>query len=56
MNKPQIGLNERASLDRPAWTSEPSTGGMEAYKHLHVGSKRVGDQPVKKNYFERGVK
>ena len=44
----EIKLNERASLDRPAWTSEPSTGLLEAYKHLHVDRK---DQPIIKDYF-----
>ena len=33
MNK--ILLNERASLDRPAWTSEQKPGNFNAYKHKH---------------------
>jgi len=56
MKQPQIGLNETASLNRPAWTSMTSTGGLEAYKHLHTGLRRIGDEPIKKNYFERGMK
>lgn len=24
-----------SSLDRPAWTSTPETGGLTAYKHRH---------------------
>jgi hypothetical protein len=30
-----LGDNESASLDRPAWTSEPKTGMFKAYKHKH---------------------
>jgi len=32
----QLGLNEKASLDRPAWTSENKTRLFEAYKHKHT--------------------
>jgi len=46
----RIRLNERASLDRPAWTSSPSTGGLQAFRHLHKGLK---DRPVIKNYFDK---
>ena len=31
-----IKFNERASLDRPAWTSEQETGIWDAYKHKHT--------------------
>ena len=30
-----LGGNEKESLDRPAWTSEQSTHGWEAYKYKH---------------------
>jgi len=46
----QIKLNERASLNRPAWTSESSTGLWDAYRHLHVGTK---DRSVVKDYFDK---
>lgn len=55
MNQQQvIQINERASLDRPAWSSMVSTGLFEAYKHLHVGMKKRGDAPVRRGFFERG--
>lgn len=50
MYREQIKSNERASLNRPAWTSEPSTGGLEAFRHLHIGRK---DAPIVKNYFDK---
>ena len=31
-----IKFNERASLDRPSWTSEQETGMWDAYKHKHT--------------------
>lgn len=31
-----IKFNERASLDRPAWTSEQETGMFRAYRHKHT--------------------
>ena len=31
----QVLLNERPSVDRPAWTSEQETGMFDAYKHKH---------------------
>ena len=34
MNK--ILINERASLNRPEWSSEQKTGNLEAYKHRHT--------------------
>lgn len=43
-----IKLNERASLNRPSWTSEPSTGGLQAFENLHIGRK---DVPIIKGYF-----
>lgn len=46
MNK--ILLDYRASLNRPAWTSEHKTGNWEAYKHKHIGCK---DKPIIKNYY-----
>lgn len=30
-----LGANERASLDRPGWTSEESTGMFWAHRHKH---------------------
>ena len=30
----ELILNEKASLNRPAWISEPCTGNLEAYKHF----------------------
>lgn len=49
MNK--ILLNERASLDRVAWTSEQKTGMFEAYKHKHsiIRSRFV----LQKDYYEQ---
>lgn len=40
--------NERASLNRPAWTSEAKTGMFKAYNHMHVGRK---DQPIVIDHF-----
>lgn len=31
----QVLLSERASADRPAWTSVPETGLFNAHKHKH---------------------
>ncbi len=31
----KVLLNERASTDRPAWSSVPELGGLDAYKHKH---------------------
>lgn len=50
MYREQIRLNERASLDRPSWTSEPSTGGLEAFRHLHINKKGV---PIIKGHFDK---
>lgn len=50
MIRNQIRLNERVSLNRPAWTSEPPTGGLQAFRHLHIGKK---DIPIVRNYFDR---
>jgi len=49
MNK--ILLNERASLDRPAWTSEQKTGSLQAYKHKH--SIIRGKFTLQENYYEK---
>lgn len=44
--------NEKASLDRPAWTSEHGTGMFEAYKHKHIPTKdRTG---ILRDYFTGG--
>lgn len=52
MNKPIVLANERASLNRPAWTSEQKTGMFEAYNHLHnVHWKR--DDCVVRDYYKR---
>ncbi len=49
--KPTIVLaNERASLSRPAWTSEQKTGMFSAYNHYHCGRK---DCPVVRDYYKR---
>lgn len=32
----EVLLNERASVDRPAWSSVPDMGGLDAYKHKHT--------------------
>lgn len=42
--------NERASLSRPAWTSEQKTGMFEVYNHYHCGRK---DCPVVVGYYKR---
>ena len=44
----RLQLNERASLSRPGWTSEPCTGNLEAYKHFQRGSR---DESCVKDYF-----
>lgn len=31
----QVLLNERASVDRPAWVSTLENGGLHAYRHKH---------------------
>lgn len=54
--KQLIQINERASLNRPAWTSMESTGMWEAYKYLHLGMRKKGDAPVRRGFFERGLK
>ena len=46
----QIKLNEQASLNRPAWSSESSTGLWDAYRHLHIGRK---SEPIIKNFFDK---
>lgn len=47
----EVLLNERVSMERPAWTSTPETGGFEAYRHRHIGS------DVMKNYYvDRKIK
>jgi hypothetical protein len=48
----QIIINERASLDRPAWTSEQKTGMFDAYKHKH--SIIRGKFTLQENYYEQG--
>ena len=45
----QIGLNEKKSLDRPAWTSEQETGLFNAYKHKHTVNR--GRFELIKNYY-----
>lgn len=44
-----FNFNERASLDRPAWTSEQETGMFDAYKHKH--SVERGKFRLHKNYY-----
>lgn len=46
----RIRLNERASLNRPAWSSMELTGLWRAFRHLHIGTK---DRPIVKNYFDK---
>lgn len=46
----QIKLNERASLNRPSWTSESSTGMWQAFRHLHLGRRNV---PIVRNFFDK---
>ena len=46
-----VQFDESKSLDRPAWTSEQSTGMFEAYKHLHIV--RKGKFELVKNYFAK---
>ena len=48
----RIILNERASLERPAWTSERSTGNFEAFKHRHALIK--GKFRLQRNFFVEG--
>jgi len=48
MNNQGLLLNERASLNRPSWSSESSTGMFNAHRHLHVS--RMG-HPVKLDHF-----
>lgn len=43
-----IKIDERASLNRPAWTSESKTGMFHAYRHLHVAKK---DHPIVEDHF-----
>ena len=44
-------LNERASLTRPAWTSEQSTGMFNAHAHKH--SMERGRFKLSTNYWTR---
>lgn len=48
--QPVVFGNEKASLNRPAWSSEQSTGNFEAYKHYHGGR---GKAVVVKNYYKK---
>ena len=41
-------LNEKASLNRPAWTSESKTGMWHAYRHQHISRK---DEPVRIDHY-----
>lgn len=49
--KPKIVLSEKASLDRPSWTSEQKTGNLEAYKHRHTVIR--GRFVLQENYYEK---
>lgn len=46
-----IKFSERASLDRPAWTSEQKTGNLQAYRHKH--SIIRGKFQLQENYYEQ---
>ena len=46
----ELLINEKASLNRPAWTSESNTGMWHTYRHLHISRK---DEPVKIDHFVR---
>jgi len=46
-----IKFNEKASLDRPAWTSEDWTGMFDAYKHKHTIQR--GRFVLLKNFYTR---
>lgn len=48
----RIMLNERASLNRPAWSSESSTGNFEAHKHLHI-SRRDYPAGIVEDYYTK---
>lgn len=41
--------NERASLNRPSWTSEQATGMFQAFKHKH--SVERGKFMLSKDYY-----
>lgn len=47
----KIELNEKESLNRPAWTSTVETGNFEAYKHKHTIVN--GKFHLVPNFFER---
>jgi hypothetical protein len=44
----KLTLDEKASLNRPAWTSEQLTGMFEAYKHKHTNHR---GKPIVKDYI-----
>jgi hypothetical protein len=44
-----ITLDYKASLNRPAWTSEQSTGMFQAYKHKHTSHRP--NKPIIKDYY-----
>jgi hypothetical protein len=46
-----VKFNDKKSLDRPAWTSEQSTGMFESYKHKHTIER--GRFALLKNYYWR---
>lgn len=48
--KEQVNFNRRLSLNRPAWTSDESTGNFEAFRHLHINKRNV---PIIRNYFDK---
>lgn len=46
----ELMTNEKASLNRPAWTSDSKTGMFHAYRHLHISRK---GEPVKVDHFTK---
>lgn len=50
MDRVELMINEKASLNRPAWTSESKTGMWNAHRHLHISRK---GEPIKIDHFVR---
>jgi hypothetical protein len=47
----KIVLREIASLSRPAWTSDQSTGMFEAYRHKHTNHPLRKNEPIIRDYY-----
>jgi hypothetical protein len=49
----ELLTNEKASLNRPAWTSTVETGMWHAYRHLHIPDFTNKGEPVKIDHYTK---